>query len=534
MKHNKMIRKVLSLTLVLAVLISVFGANAFVLRANPDFVRPGDIVKPNFNYKKLEVKFDPHVQSMFAMMFSELNPEKKLQKFSSKLGVTPQLILEPNPLRMEGKKLPRWEYNNKEIAFGKAVIYDNPTKKWIIPTVDGENIKLNGTEENIQIIIKPVWEPTETLTLRFDTKTQQRLKPKVLFSGEKCEENGSGLVNGNKVFKAWMIKEPGFEGLMLDLDKVMTNELDDDDEVFWHIPVIDADGNKKTKTTTRKNSNIRTLQLEAKYEEPADNNDPADDNNGEPADDNNNEPADDNNNEPADDNNNNEPANNDNNNEPTDNNNSDNSTSPTKRDDIKITAENYDKAIVKYTKPFIKGYKDGTFRPKKTINRAEMATVFARVLGIQDKPLEGTASFSDIEGHWAEENILRLAEYGLLKGYPDGTFKPKKPMNKAEITSMITKLWKERGFTPDSTDAGISDVENHWSKKYVTPLYNHGFVNLTDNKFMPKEPLTREEVAQILNRLTDRPLQLLPEQFSDVKDDNPFYNEINTAANPAE
>ncbi len=202
-----------------------------------------------------------------------------------------------------------------------------------------------------------------------------------------------------------------------------------------------------------------------------------------------------------------------------------------KRKDIIIDDKDYDKAIISYLEPFFSGYPEGDFRPENTITRAEMATVFARLLDLDNKP-SVDSPFSDTKGHWAEQNIAKVANYGVLKGYPDGSFKPNKEMKRAEIAALINNYWHIKGFVPDSSKAPIIDIDNHWAKQLITALYNHRFTDLyIDNSFKPDAPLKRADVAQILNRITDRPLLADSGQlFTDVYSSHWAFNEINTAS----
>ncbi len=206
------------------------------------------------------------------------------------------------------------------------------------------------------------------------------------------------------------------------------------------------------------------------------------------------------------------------------------------RKDIDIDDKDYDKAIIQYKDPFFNGYPDKTFKPDAAITRAEMATVFTAILGIKDKAVEGKVSFNDIDGHWAKDNILKVAEYGLLKGYPDGSFKPDKKMSRAEIATIINMYWKSKGFEANTADAGITDIDGHWAKTHILALYNHRFMDTYSNKtFMPDAPLDRAVVAQLLNRITDRALIEVNEQkFTDTPPSHWAYKEISTAASKVE
>ncbi len=201
-----------------------------------------------------------------------------------------------------------------------------------------------------------------------------------------------------------------------------------------------------------------------------------------------------------------------------------------RRQDIDVADKDYDKAIMKYKDAFYKGYPDGRFKPEGNITRAEMAAVFSRILGLDKKTPSGGKSFSDINNHWAKNDILMLAEYGMINGYPDGEFRPGGNITRAELCAMIKKYWDIKGFEPSLRDANISDIDKHWAKKMILVLYNHGFVDVVKGEFKPNELLKRAEVAQILNRITDRRLINVPQLYNDVPKSHWAYKEINTAS----
>ncbi len=203
-----------------------------------------------------------------------------------------------------------------------------------------------------------------------------------------------------------------------------------------------------------------------------------------------------------------------------------------RREDIRIPDHIYDKAVIRYDEPFFSGFPDGSFKPDKPISRAEMATVLTKILGIHGDDLCGYEYFSDIKGHWAINNILLLSDSGLIKGYPDGTFNPNGKMKRSEICSIIYEYWQNNGFTPTFKKFEIKDTDGHWAHVQINCLYNLGLVNITgDKRFRPNDFLTRKEVARILNRLTDRKLGKNEEAiFDDVPEDHPFFEEINAAA----
>ena len=93
----------------------------------------------------------------------------------------------------------------------------------------------------------------------------------------------------------------------------------------------------------------------------------------------------------------------------------------------------------------VKGDPDGRFRPDDNITRAEFAAIAAR---FDKTKATTTAKFSDIAGHWAAAEISRAAELGWVSGYPDGTFKPDKYITRAEAMSLINRVLQRNPEKP--------------------------------------------------------------------------------------
>ena len=85
----------------------------------------------------------------------------------------------------------------------------------------------------------------------------------------------------------------------------------------------------------------------------------------------------------------------------------------------------------------VKGRRADSFDPDASITRAEFAAICAR---FSTKPVENSGSFSDISGHWAENEIERAAAFGWISGYPDGTFRPDARITRAEAMTMINRV----------------------------------------------------------------------------------------------
>jgi len=101
---------------------------------------------------------------------------------------------------------------------------------------------------------------------------------------------------------------------------------------------------------------------------------------------------------------------------------------------------------------FLQGYPDGTFRPRRAITRAEFATIVSRFMNIE---YEGENRFSDVGGHWAVDAINTVAYVGWVTGYPDGTFRPNNRITRAEAATIVNRIFLRNPETPDDLLPGM-------------------------------------------------------------------------------
>lgn len=111
----------------------------------------------------------------------------------------------------------------------------------------------------------------------------------------------------------------------------------------------------------------------------------------------------------------------------------------------------------------LKGYKDGTFLPNKTITRAEFVTALAKCFAMET----GNVSFSDVAGtSWAYSYIMSACAKGWLDGYEDGTFRPDKGIKRCEAVKIVNVALgrKGDGFAADRNVQKFKDVpKTHWA-----------------------------------------------------------------------
>lgn len=162
-------------------------------------------------------------------------------------------------------------------------------------------------------------------------------------------------------------------------------------------------------------------------------------------------------------------------------------------------------------KAFVTGYANGLFKPDASITRAEIAAIAARVIGTG--ATSSTVSFTDVSAaHWAKEEIGQ----GFMQGYPDGSFKPEKTITRAEMAALVARL---KGDTEaGSSAASFSDVAGHWAQKAIEAAKAAGIINgYSDGTFRPEAELTRAEAVTIISKLLGRgPLSGAAPKWKDV------------------
>jgi len=144
----------------------------------------------------------------------------------------------------------------------------------------------------------------------------------------------------------------------------------------------------------------------------------------------------------------------------------------------------------------ITGYPDGTFKPETAVTRGQFAKMLCLALGI---PAGGSSKFSDTAGHWAEQYITALANQEIVGGYPNGTFKPDAQITRAEISAIISRSLDLESGTNQAT---FSDIEGHWAKDDIQIMASNTLVTGYPNgTFKPNASAKRSEVATIIYRM---------------------------------
>ena len=170
----------------------------------------------------------------------------------------------------------------------------------------------------------------------------------------------------------------------------------------------------------------------------------------------------------------------------------------------------------------ISGYPNGTFRPKAVVSRAEFAALMPNVFpDLSDQ--RAAIPFRDVPvEHWAHEVVAQATERGLFNGYEDQTFRPRRSLSRAQaITVLMIGLQATQGagavlFPVDESSAPTDPVTGQFSDAAEIPDYAREAIasalsqnlleTLSEPRLLhPNQAITRGEIAAVLCRALDIP-----------------------------
>jgi len=167
-----------------------------------------------------------------------------------------------------------------------------------------------------------------------------------------------------------------------------------------------------------------------------------------------------------------------------------------------------------YHNSFIIGRPSGNIYPRDNMTRAEVTTVFFRLLSddFRAQMWNQQNPFSDVNGtDWFNNAVSTMANAGVVQGRPDGTFQPNHPITRAEVAAITARFFNETSQNPGA----FIDTAGHWAEGYIDLLADFGWVQGSgDGIFRPNDPVTRAEVAAIVNRMLNR----VPESIDSLLD----------------
>lgn len=147
---------------------------------------------------------------------------------------------------------------------------------------------------------------------------------------------------------------------------------------------------------------------------------------------------------------------------------------------------------------YISGYDNGTFLPNEEVNRVEALKMIFEFAGLGFVDLETPVTFSDTAtSEWYNDYLSSAVHLGIVSGYPDGTFLPENPVNRAEAMKMLL-LATERALPVA--------VDENWYSSYLEYAKLHAtLIPDETGDYLPSQALTRGELADLIYRFANEP-----------------------------
>ena len=150
------------------------------------------------------------------------------------------------------------------------------------------------------------------------------------------------------------------------------------------------------------------------------------------------------------------------------------------------------------------GYKDGTFRPNNKMSRQEVTVMLSRLLS--ERPQKGmiySRDYKDVADNlWSVTAISYMSNLKMVKGYPDGNFRPTANITRAEFAAMVVRF---ENISAAGSKTFTDLQKDHWAYEVIQKAAEAGWISgYPDGSFRPDQPITRAEVVAITNRMLNR------------------------------
>ncbi|HBV66953.1 MAG TPA: hypothetical protein DEF04_01300 [Clostridiales bacterium] len=152
---------------------------------------------------------------------------------------------------------------------------------------------------------------------------------------------------------------------------------------------------------------------------------------------------------------------------------------------------------------FVSGYEDGTFKPDRTITRAEFSKLINNALNTSKK---ASINFTDVGNKdWFYEEIQKSVASGFFSGYENNTFRPSNPIKREEAAKVVSSAIATGGIEGEGATL-LSDYGTiqEWAKISVNSVYNKGYIlGYPEGTYRPSKALTRAEAVKIIYEIIE-------------------------------
>ena len=152
---------------------------------------------------------------------------------------------------------------------------------------------------------------------------------------------------------------------------------------------------------------------------------------------------------------------------------------------------------------FVSGYEDGNFKPDRTITRAEFSKLLNSALNIE---ITEEIGFSDVkENDWFYKDIQKSLAAGFFSGYENNTFRPNNPIKREEAAKVVSGAITTGNIDGEGATL-LSDYNTiqEWARDSVNTVYNKGYIlGYPSGVYMPSRSLTRAEAVKIIYEIVE-------------------------------
>ena len=188
-------------------------------------------------------------------------------------------------------------------------------------------------------------------------------------------------------------------------------------------------------------------------------------------------------------------------------------------------------------KKYIFGYPDGSIRPNESITRAEIASIFYKLLddGVREYFMSHDNPYPDTDKEsWYNNAVSTISKLNILIGDENGEFKPDEAITRAELAAVAARFARMSQITPYKKER-FGDIEGHWAEDDINYMASAGWIDgYNEVEYSPERHVTRAEAISLVNRIFNREHELNGEEraslgsyWHDNADPNAwYYNEI--------
>jgi uncharacterized repeat protein (TIGR02543 family) len=150
----------------------------------------------------------------------------------------------------------------------------------------------------------------------------------------------------------------------------------------------------------------------------------------------------------------------------------------------------------------VSGYPDGSFKPDRTVTRAEFAVMLMNALGPQGDGAALTFTDKAKIGDWAQKSVAQAVYAGIISGYEEGSFRPDAEITRPEMAMMIAKAVGQSSGAAAATGFADDKVIPDWAKGAVAAMKKLGIIEgKSANQFAPGDKTKRAEAVTVLLKM---------------------------------